>query len=170
MESPSSGSSGRVREGGRETWNLCSRLRWPSFLWLIFTGPRGPCPPGPVKISHKKDGHRRRLHRFHVSRPPSLPGRWIHYWDSPFYIQTQYRLDRSCSVKAVVWLKTPRIPVLFTKPSAELFPTSTAPNHSTEIVSIKGMEWLGAVEVGNSSADGLVNSTGILEFLVTQLP
>ena len=32
----SSGSSSRVG-GGRETWNLCSRLRWPSFLWLIFT-------------------------------------------------------------------------------------------------------------------------------------
>ena len=27
-------------------------------------------PPGPVKIGHKKDGHRRRPHRFHVSRPP----------------------------------------------------------------------------------------------------
>ena len=36
----SSGSSGRVR-GGRETWNLCSRLWRPSFLWLIFTGPGG---------------------------------------------------------------------------------------------------------------------------------
>ena len=24
-------------------------------------------PPGPVKISHKKDGHQRRPHRFHVS-------------------------------------------------------------------------------------------------------
>ena len=27
-------------------------------------------PPGPVKIGHKKDGRRRRLHRFHVSWPP----------------------------------------------------------------------------------------------------
>ena len=27
-------------------------------------------PPGPVKIGHKKDGHQRRPHRFHVSRPP----------------------------------------------------------------------------------------------------
>ena len=36
--------------------------------------PRGPCPPpGPVKISHKKDGHRRRPHRFHVSCPPPYP-------------------------------------------------------------------------------------------------
>ena len=26
--------------------------------------------PGPVKISHKKDGHQRRPHRIHVSRPP----------------------------------------------------------------------------------------------------
>ena len=34
-------------------------------------GPRGPWPPpGPVKIGHKKDGRQRRLHRFHVSRPP----------------------------------------------------------------------------------------------------
>ena len=38
----------------------------------------GPCPPGPVKISHKKDGRQRRPHRFHVSRPP-LPDRWIRY-------------------------------------------------------------------------------------------
>ena len=36
-----SGSSGRVRGGGRETWNLCGRLRQPSFLWPIFTGPGG---------------------------------------------------------------------------------------------------------------------------------
>ena len=37
-------------------------------------------PPGPVKISHKKDGRQRRQHRFHVSRPPPpLPGRWICY-------------------------------------------------------------------------------------------
>ena len=35
-------------------------------------------PPGPVKISHKKDGYRSWLHKFHVSRPP-LPGRWIRY-------------------------------------------------------------------------------------------
>ena len=36
-------------------------------------GTRGSCPPpGPVKISHKKDGRRRRVHRFHVSRPPYL--------------------------------------------------------------------------------------------------
>ena len=32
---------------GRETWNLYGRLWWPSFLWLIFTGPGGmPPPPG----------------------------------------------------------------------------------------------------------------------------
>ena len=30
-------------------------------------------PPGPVKISHKKDGHQRQLHRFHVSQPPLTP-------------------------------------------------------------------------------------------------
>ena len=28
--------------------------------------------PGPVKISHKKEGRQRWLHRFHVSRPPPL--------------------------------------------------------------------------------------------------
>ena len=32
----------------------------------------GAMPPGPVKISHKKDGCQRRLHRFRVSRPPPL--------------------------------------------------------------------------------------------------
>ena len=29
-----------------------------------------PHPPVPVKISLKKDGHQRRLHRFHISCPP----------------------------------------------------------------------------------------------------
>ena len=38
----------------------------------------GPCPPSRVKISHKKDGRQRRLHRFHVSWSP-LPGCWIRY-------------------------------------------------------------------------------------------
>ena len=28
---------------------------------------------GPVKVSHKNDGHQRRPHRFHVSRPPPYP-------------------------------------------------------------------------------------------------
>ena len=36
-------------------------------------GARGPWSPGPEKISHKKDGHQRRPHRFHVSRPPLYP-------------------------------------------------------------------------------------------------
>ena len=36
-------------------------------------GPRGHGHLGPVKISHKKDGHRRWLHRFHVSWPPQYP-------------------------------------------------------------------------------------------------
>ena len=39
----SSGSSDWVG-GGRETWNLCGRLRRPSFLWPIFTGPGGQPP------------------------------------------------------------------------------------------------------------------------------
>ena len=43
----SSGSSGRVR-GGRETWNLCSCLWRPSFLWLIFTGPVADMAPSPT--------------------------------------------------------------------------------------------------------------------------
>ena len=30
-------------------------------------------PPGPVKIGHKTDGHRRGLHRFHVSQPTPYP-------------------------------------------------------------------------------------------------
>ena len=39
-------------------------------------------PPHPVKISHKKDGHRRQPHRFHVScSPPPPHGCWIHYRD-----------------------------------------------------------------------------------------
>ena len=41
-------------------------------------GRGGHGPPGPVKISHKKDGRQRRPHRFYVSRPP-LPDRWICY-------------------------------------------------------------------------------------------
>ena len=36
-------------------------------------GRGGHGPPGPVKIGHKKDGHRRQPHRFHVSRPPPYP-------------------------------------------------------------------------------------------------
>ena len=41
---------------------------------MDIQGARGPCPPPrPVKISHKKDGHQRRPHRFHISRPPSYP-------------------------------------------------------------------------------------------------
>ena len=44
-----------------------------------------PTPPAsPVKINHEKDTCRRRLHRFHVSRPP-LPDRWIHYCELHTY-------------------------------------------------------------------------------------
>ena len=36
--------------------------------------PKGPwLPPSPVQTSHKKDGHQRRPHRFHVSCPPPHP-------------------------------------------------------------------------------------------------
>ena len=48
-------------------------------------------PPSPVKISHKKDGHRRRLLRFHVSRPP-LPDHWIRYCPSPLLLVLQPHL------------------------------------------------------------------------------
>ena len=54
-------------------------------------------PPGPVKISHKKDGRQRRPHRFHVSCPP-LPGRWIrHCVDTPI-------ATKADSIVKVVWL------------------------------------------------------------------
>ena len=35
--------------------------------------PRGPWPPNPVEISHKKDGRQRWPHRFHVSWTPPHP-------------------------------------------------------------------------------------------------
>ena len=38
-------------------------------------GRRGHGAPSPVKSSHKKDGHQRRLHRIHVSRPTPHPHR-----------------------------------------------------------------------------------------------
>ena len=51
-------------------------------------GARGLClPPGPVKISHKKDCCQRRPHRFHVSWPP-LPDRWILCCHMLFYNST----------------------------------------------------------------------------------
>ena len=49
-------------------------------------------PLGPVKISHKKDGHRRWPHRFHVSRPP-LPGRWIRYCINSAPVSCQLETD-----------------------------------------------------------------------------
>ena len=49
------------------------------FLVVFSSRSRGaegampPPPQSPVKISYKKDGHQRRLHRFHVSQPhPTL--------------------------------------------------------------------------------------------------
>ena len=37
---------------GQETWNLCDRLWWPSFLWLIFTGPKGTWSPWSNRIRY----------------------------------------------------------------------------------------------------------------------
>ena len=53
-------------------------------------------PPGPVKISHKKDGRQGRPHKFHVSRPPTLPGRWIRYCNSSTFmcVPGGLRVDR----------------------------------------------------------------------------
>ena len=46
---------------------------WGVYLPVADLGkPRGTMAPGPVKISHKKDGCQRQPHRFHVSRPPPL--------------------------------------------------------------------------------------------------
>ena len=46
--------------------------------------PRGPCPPSPVQISHKKDGRHRWPHRFHVSCPPpphpAAGSDAVHWW------------------------------------------------------------------------------------------
>ena len=56
------------------------------YAWIPVADPgrpRGPWPPSPVEISHKRDGHQRRPHRFHVScptPPPAQPGRWIRCW------------------------------------------------------------------------------------------
>ena len=64
----------------QEQWQ--NALTEPGKHCLRYTvadpGGEGPWPPGPVKISHKKDGCQRQPHRFYVSCPP-LPGRWIRY-------------------------------------------------------------------------------------------
>ena len=62
-----------------EAWCPCTNNSWGTAV--ADPGGQGAISPGPVKINHKKDGRRRRLHRFHVSWPPPLLGRWIHYWE-----------------------------------------------------------------------------------------
>ena len=66
-------------------WQNCM-LAPPLGSWRPFLGKswirRCHAPPGPVKISHKKDGCQRRPHRFHISCPPPLPSRWIRYCSS----------------------------------------------------------------------------------------
>ena len=45
------------------------------YLDLAVANRGGHPSPGPLKISHKKDGRRRQLHRFHASRPPPQASR-----------------------------------------------------------------------------------------------
>ena len=64
-------SAGYLNEVIQRTIEFMIRLLTTTAVADPGGGPRGPWPPpGPVKIGHKKDGCRRRLHRFHVSRPP----------------------------------------------------------------------------------------------------
>ena len=59
-ETFSSGSGGQVSggRGGRETWILCDRLWWPSFLWLNFTGPVGVWVPPPGSVTDLRSEQR----------------------------------------------------------------------------------------------------------------
>ena len=66
------GVSPRLGWSHRDTCRLCGTHNR-NMNGATSSGLRGggdhPPPPGPVKMSHKKDGCRRRLHRFHVSCP-----------------------------------------------------------------------------------------------------
>ena len=57
--------------------------------------------PGPVKISHKKDGHQRRPHRFHVPRPPFTrpPDRLLLQLNSPDFPTVSCSYDYLISTK-----------------------------------------------------------------------
>ena len=55
----------------------------------------GHAPPGPVKISHKKDSYRRRPHRFYVSCSPT---------PLPIYPRPLDKLSFSLTVKGSVYL------------------------------------------------------------------
>ena len=66
----SSGSSGRVR-GPRNMKNLCVRLQWPSFLWLICTGPGGGVSWPPWVRQWKVTAH---THRFYLCIHLRFPG------------------------------------------------------------------------------------------------
>ena len=61
----------------------------------IRVATKGAMPPQSCKISHKKDDHQRQPHKFHVSRPSTPHGQWIHYcWlssssSSPAYLKRQ---------------------------------------------------------------------------------
>ena len=52
------------------------RIGYDGSVWVADPGGA----PSPVQISHKKDGRQRQPHRFLVSCPPPLPGRWIPCW------------------------------------------------------------------------------------------
>ena len=72
--------AGQVGRGAQETWNLCSRLWRPSFLWLIFTGPGGAWP---------------------LRRPPR-----IRYWAlrvNGLVVSLAYHIPFSRNIRSVVW-------------------------------------------------------------------
>ena len=79
-------------------------------------GREGHGPAGPVKISHQKDGRWRRPHRFHVSRPLPLPGRWIRYCNRSLDISAPVSVSRH----QLIW--SVEIPRYFTQ-------SGIIPNH-----------------------------------------
>ena len=61
-------------------------------------------PPGPVKVSYKKDGHQRWLHRFSCFSPPS-PGHWISYRvETPTQINVWLICHQNCMKMKKHWL------------------------------------------------------------------
>ena len=84
--------------GGQETWNLCGRIWWPSFLWLICTGLGGHGPLG--------------------TPPGSATGQYTSYCNA-FLFQIVYYTDwiSHCPLVMVARLKTrPKLPTILWKP------------------------------------------------------